>query len=268
MKAAVGLGSAKIKIVLDEEEASFSQGDVITGHVELIGGKAEQTINELKIQLKLRWLEAGDIEEVHYADGSVEVYEEGDTTQTEVLDEIVLDEPFTVKDGFEEKYNFDFEIPYEADITIDGEIEYYLYARADIGGGIDSKEKLSVEILPSYEILAVEEVLVERFGFEHEGDYSEEGLVYADFVAPRELSDHIDHLALSMRNEDENLFVEVLVDVGDMSARDYMRSSVGQDVQKYEILMPYAQIVPNDGDAELGVIEDIFRKVFQDLGWM
>ncbi len=269
MKAAVGMGGAKIKILLDNEESTYFQGDVITGRLELTGGSAEQMINLLKIQLKSKWTEPGEVEEVVYADGGVEVYEEADSRHTEVLDEIVMDEPFKVNNGFHETYNFDFEIPYEADITIEGEMEYFLYAQAEISGAIDSRDRVNLVIDPSYEIVSVLSVLEDTFQFEVEDLFSEEGWVMAELITPMsyKLNQASEVLGLAMKNEEDGLRIELFLDLEDNNLRDFIESSTGREVSKYKIVMPYEQIVPDDEDADLGKIEEVFSKIFTDLNW-
>ncbi|MDH4127535.1 MAG: sporulation protein [Spirochaetota bacterium] len=269
MKAAFGVGGAKIKILLDSEEAVFDQGDVITGKIEVTGGNAEQTINELRLELRLKWIQPGDVVETVDVYGFVNVYEEGDEKHDEVLDEIVLDEPFKVDSNYKNTFDFDFEIPYDASISLDKEIIYYLYARADIPGGVDAKDKIIVEIVPSYEIQAVEKTLEDTFGFGFEGEYSDEGWVMVEFAIPQNFHSNSNRVGLMMKNEDDSLNVELITDLGDMSLGEYIRSFVvRQEIPKYQIIMPYQQIVPNNGDADLKKIAEIFKKVFADLRWI
>ncbi len=268
MKAAVGMGGAKVQIILDEEEKTYSQGETITGYLLLTGGSAEQTINKLSIQLKLRWIEPGEVEVVQYSDGHIEEYAESDTTNTEVLDEIVLDEPFKVDKGFEQKYDFDFEIPYGADISEEKELVYYLYAEADIPGAVDSKDRVEVIVAPSYEIQAIEEVLEDRFQFELDAEYSGDGWVYCEYIPHGKLANTVDVLGLAMFNDDEGVLVKVYFDLGGLSLWDYIRSSSGQQNEKYRVTMRYDQICPNDGDADLNIIENVFKNIFRDLRWI
>ncbi len=269
MKAAVGMGGAKIKIVLDDEETTFHQGDVIVGRLKLTGGDVEQTINLLKIQLKSKWTEPGEVEEVVYADGGVEVYEEADSRHTEVLDEIIMDEPFKVNNGFHETYNFDFEIPYEADITIEGEMEYFLYAQAEIPGAIDSRDRVNLVIDPSYEIVSVLSVLEDTFQFEVEDLYSEEGWIMAELITPMsyKMNQASEVLGLAMKNEEDGLRIELFLDLDGNNLRDFIESSTGREVSKYKIVMPYEQIVPDNEDADVAKIEEVFNKIFTDLNW-
>lgn len=265
MKASVGIGGTKIKIVLDNEDADYGQGDNITGKVEVTGGNTEQTIDELTIELVCKWIESGDIEQVEYADGSVDIYEDGDEKLKDVLADIVLEKSIHVIEGYQNYFEFDFEVPWGADLTIEKEMEYYLYARADIPGAIDAKDKIIIEIEPSCEIEAVEDVLEDIFDFEFEDEYSDQGSVIVEFLAPQNFP--TDRMALMMRNEEEGLEVEMFLDLEDMDLKDYMQSSVGRDVQKYKIFMPYAQINPDDDEPDLDKIADIFKEVFADLKW-
>ena len=261
MKAAVGIGGTKIKIIFnkegeDNENPSYEQGEPVIGKLQITGGNTEQTINELHLQLKVRWTEI--VEEVtEYADGHTEVVEEEDTN-TKVLDEIVDTEPFQVTEGFQKELDFEFPLPYDADISVEGELSYYLYARADIPGAIDARDKASFDLIPSYEIQAVEHVLEEEFGFECEAEYSEEGWVVAEFVPTGDMADVLEVLNIRMKNGEEELRAEIVLDMDDRVSDD----------KTFRVAMPYEQIVPGGQEADLKKIAEIFKGVFADLKWI
>lgn len=265
MKSAVGLGGNKIIIEVEGEEKTFPQGSTIVGKLVLKGG-AELTVNSVKVQLKQKWIEPGDLTEVEYADGRVEYEEDGETAHNDILDEVASEESFQIKKNEEETFEFDFPVPFDADISIENEMEYYLFAQADISGAPDPKDRYALEIVSSLEIQAIQLVLDESFGFVFQGEFSEDGRVYVDFLSPAQISDKADRIGLSLVNIDEGIDIVLYYDLEGLSFSDYVRASVGKDVPKYSIMVPYDQIISND-EIDLSKVEGILKQVFDDLKW-
>lgn len=265
MKSAVGLGGNKITIEVEENEKSFSQGSSIIGKLILKGG-ADLTVNSVKVQLKRKWIEPGDLTEIEYADGRVEYEEDSETSHTDVLDEVALNDSFQIHNSYEESFDFDFPIPFESDISIENEMEYYLFAQADISGAPDPKDRYPFEIVPSYEIQAFEKVLEESFGFDFQGEFSENGRILVDFLAPAQIADKTSRVGFSFLNTDEGLDIVLYYDLEGLTFGDYVRASVGKDVPKFNMMIPYEQIINGD-DIDLSKVEAILKQVFDDLKW-
>ncbi len=268
MKAKVGIGGIKLEIILDEEEAAYDQGDSITGKLKISGGNTEQTIDRLFLQLRMRWREVEE-EVIEYADGRREIADEDVETGSETLDEIAQDEPIKVTAGYENEFDFEFNLPYEADITMENELNYFLYARADIPGAIDAKKSVDIKVHPSYEIQQIERVLEEQFFFEFQGEFSQEGWIMAEFFPTRrKFSRAPELIGLSMIGGDEGVEVEIYPDLQAMNFAEFIRSNYGQDATKYQIFLPYERIVPDGEEADLNVISQTLEKVFTDLNWL
>lgn len=269
IKAAVGVGGVKVKIILDDENATYGQGDDITGHLQVTGGSADQTINRLSLQLKRKWTEVIEEQEViEYADGRTEVMEDEESeTNTDVLDEIAQDEPIQINSDYDESFPFEFNIPYMADISIDKSLEYFLYARADVPGAPDPKDRINIKINPSEEIQAIEQVLIEGFNFDFQGEFSQDGWINAEFITKRmKFAKSPEVIGLSMINNEEGVELILYPDLAGMSFIDYLRTESIDEPVKYEIFLPYEQIAPND-EVNLQIISDAFEKVFTDLNW-
>ncbi len=261
-KIKLSLGRTKIKIVLKEDNTNFNQGDLIIGKVIITGGNEGQTITNLSLRLMVKFSET--LETIHeYADGSTYVEDEDTKAITEVLDEIVEDNPIKVGKS-DVELDFEFKIPYNVDISMENEAEYYIYAIADLNSIIKPKDRVDIKINPSYEIQAIEYVLEEKFGFEFLGEFSQNGRIMVEFAGG---SYHPNNFGLTMINMETGIEIELYPELSNMSFADFIRSDLTHESVKYQIDLGYDQIMTKSDEVDVDIVADIFKRVFKDLKW-
>lgn len=142
LMASLGQGSAKVDLVLDEEQ--FAPGDEITGMLHVYGGTVEQSIDNIEVTLEL---------EVHNDENYFHhtVYRIPIPAEFEIAPEERTTFPFT------------FHLP--NNIPVSGNtINYFFQTQLSIVSGIDHKDHDPITVVPPTELQNVLTVL-QRLGF-------------------------------------------------------------------------------------------------------
>lgn len=127
----VGIGSAKIDLVLDKDV--ITMGETVTGKIFVTGGGVEQDIGNISVDLRVK-----------------SSYKKGDNTH--YVDDAVA--TVKVTDGFkltpEEKREFpiSFQVPEGIPVSMPG-TKFYFKTNLDIKEALDSTDKDIVTVLPS-----------------------------------------------------------------------------------------------------------------------
>jgi sporulation-control protein spo0M len=111
LKAAVGIGGAKVALLLNQK--TFSPGETVEGTITLNGGSVEQTVEELRVELLERWevISSSQSTSSVAMNLSVSTNENGEivteTTDNKTDDADPFDDPFFKEEKAEEKDPFD-----------------------------------------------------------------------------------------------------------------------------------------------------------------
>lgn len=130
--ASLGVGAAKIDLVLDSEVVTM--GEAVTGKVYVQGGEVKQQIEELEVHFKL-----------------ASSYKKGDHIRqvNETIATIpVIQEDFTVHPGEKREFDFYFECPELLPVS-SVNTHYYFQSNLEINAGIDAKDRDIVSVEPS-----------------------------------------------------------------------------------------------------------------------
>lgn len=128
--ASLGIGSARIDLVLDRDEVIM--GEKVTGQLYVYGGNVKQEIEGLSVDLRLK---------SHHAKTAQEMEETVCTIE-------VTDEEFTLRPGVEMKFPFSFVCPYTLPISSIN-TKYYFMSNLEIDNGIDAKDRDFIKIKPA-----------------------------------------------------------------------------------------------------------------------
>lgn len=130
----IGIGSAKIDLVLDQNTAVM--GEALTGEIRITGGDVEQKIGKVEIELRVS---------SYY---EIEVSDDDKTIKVEETIASIEYDPFVLKPGDYIVEAISFNIPTNIPIS-SLRTKYFFRSNLDIESGLDSRDKDDVIILPS-----------------------------------------------------------------------------------------------------------------------
>lgn len=263
IKAAVGIGGAKIELKLDGEP-SFDQGDNISGVLTLRGGKIEQKLNNLTIEVVqvIRYTDFEEhVEEDAFGNTRSHVHEH-DHERQETLHTLELDGGRMISPEEEREYPFEITLPPDIAVT-SSDTHWKLVANADIPGAIDPMDVVKFEVIPSASIQAVNEVMTSEFGFDVDsfGNEEDEG-VWVDYIPTGRMKRLFDSVEISFYENDDELTLEMLLDLQERSFADVLSSMVGGDEKRVVLHIPMDGIWPNEETPDLDFVKEKLAEVF------
>ncbi len=137
--AKVGIGSASIDTVLDN--STLTQGDTVTGTVNIEGGNVDQDINKVTLCVRTR------------AQGERKVNgEEQDYEKVVTIGKFEVSEAMKVEAGQKYSFPFSFRLPSETPITSiatgKNQSKVWIYTELDIDSGFDSGDRDYLTVMP------------------------------------------------------------------------------------------------------------------------
>jgi sporulation-control protein len=127
--ASLGIGSARIDLVLDRDEVVM--GEKVTGQLYVYGGNVEQVIEGLSVDLRLKSRHVKTGQDMEVTVCTIEV----------------TDEEFTLRPGVEMKFPFSFVCPFTLPISSIN-TKYYFMSNLEIDNGVDAKDRDFIRIKP------------------------------------------------------------------------------------------------------------------------
>lgn len=142
--SSVGIGSAKVDTIVDNDQVS--PGELINGHVTVQGGKVEQSINHISIEVCCHYFSEETYTETDDDDEEVEKTRRIRHNATLVSYDITG--AFTTTVGKSERFDFNIELPFYTPLSF-GDSHVWLRTDLDIASAIDKSDKDSIEVLPT-----------------------------------------------------------------------------------------------------------------------
>lgn len=121
-----GVGSAKVDTRL--EKSTYMQGEIVRGKVYVLGGQAEQFVDEIYLFLNIQY----------ELEGSLSEY---------MVEKILITEPFTIGPKEERQFSFEFQLPYDCPVSISG-APIFIRTGLDIKLARDPQDIDGIEVLP------------------------------------------------------------------------------------------------------------------------
>ena len=147
----VGIGAAKVDAVLDN--SSVAPGEPLTGVINITGGKVEQEINKLDLDVYCNYFV-----ELENDEGETEISE-----RTCCINSWDINEAFTIGAGEEKQLTFELILSPEAPISV-GRSATWLKTNLDIDFALDKSDKDYINVVPNELQQAVLEA-IESLGF-------------------------------------------------------------------------------------------------------
>lgn len=152
----VGIGAAKVDAVLDN--SSLCPGEMMTGVINIEGGKVEQQINKLDLDVYCNYFVEEEIED---DEGEIE---ESVTEHHCKINSWKIEESFTIGAGESKQIPFEFQLSHQAPISV-GHSTTFLKTNLDIDFALDKSDKDYIQVVGSPMQSAVFHAL-EDLGFE------------------------------------------------------------------------------------------------------
>ncbi|WP_028400718.1 sporulation protein [Ectobacillus panaciterrae] len=129
--ASVGIGSAKVDTVLQQEQ--YYAGEEVKGTVRITGGNTQQNIDSIYLTLSASYVREVDDKKV---------------SATYALDKFRLTDPITIGPGATTEVPFSFVLPIETPVTF-GLKKVWIHTGLDIKNSVDPGDTDYIEVLPS-----------------------------------------------------------------------------------------------------------------------
>lgn len=195
--ATLGIGAAKVDTRL--EKSTYVQGEMVKGQVCIQGGQTEQQIDEIYLFLIVQ-------------------YEHLEKQTEYVVQEFRITESFTIEPKAEKRFPFEFQLPYDAPISITGS-PLYLKTGVDIKMARDPHDLDGIEVLPHPAIdvilAAAEEVGLrhEKIEYDFEHFYSRYPFVQTYQCIPvDDLAEKLDSVSFVFFPHDKEIDVIMILD--------------------------------------------------------
>lgn len=224
----VGIGAAKIDAVLDSD--SIEPGSSITGVLNIEGGKVEQKINKIDLDVYCNYF----IEEEYEEDGETHTRIVERTCRINSLD---LAESFTIEAKAQHSLAFELPLCEQAPLSL-GQSKTWLQTNLDIDFALDKKDKDYLHVIPTPLQQAVFDSL-SALGFdlveaESEGCSNAKGelpfIQEFEFKAHRgEFADKLDELELVMMNYGNEVGVHLEIDRRARGVGGFFAEMFGRD---------------------------------------
>lgn len=207
----VGIGAAKIDAVLDSEQ--LQPGETISGVLNITGGKVEQQINKVDLDVYCNYF----VEEE---------YEDEDETKTRIIERTCcinswdVEQSFVINAGEDKQIPFSFTLSGQAPLSY-GKSKTWLQTNLDIDFAIDKKDKDYIHVVPNdfqeATLQAISQLGFDMVEAESEGCDNHRGelpfIQEFEFEAMRgDFSSRLDELELVMIDHGDELGVHLEID--------------------------------------------------------
>jgi sporulation-control protein spo0M len=256
IKAAVGIGGAKIRIRIDNEE-NIRQGGHLCGQVILQGGKVEQKLTNLTLRIQL---------DKSYDSTAINA-EKGHSAANEIIHALIVAESQMIRPGEEYAFDFQMDISENAPISTDT-VCWQIKAIADIPAAMDSVSTVIFKVKPSAAQMAFDQAML-KLGYASQDldNDLDTGSLYAEYEPIQTHNSIFSMLNCDFQNRDGDLHVEFTLIPEEDRLISLMESLMEEDENFPDLVLPCSSIFPdhdqNYPDLEyiLGRIQEIFNRL-------
>jgi len=256
------------EITINPERSVFHQGDEVKCGFTITSSEYEQTADEISISLEESWEETS---------GS------GDNQSTVTIREdrvlSVVGTNLIIKPGDSHQYEFRAKLPQNCRLSDSSDsLGWCLVVKIDVPFAKDPKERLSIEVIPHKEFLAIEHSLETVLKFEkkkysffsiptkHKKHYNNDYTSGVRFFPPEVLKSELDCLDLHCNQDGITTHCEIVFDMQEKSLFDYFKMVVRQDKVKREILFSRDELFDENWDPDTkGISKKIAEEIQQVL---
>ena len=241
------------EITINPERSIFHQGEEVKCDFTIMGSEYEQTADEISISLEESWQESR---------GS------GDSRRTVTIrkDRVtsVVGANLIIKPGDSHHYEFTAQLPQNCRLSDSSDsLGWCMVVKVDVPRAKDPVERLSIEVVPHREFIAIEHSLLTVLKFEKKKTIFTTG---ERFVPPEVLKSELDCLDLHYHQDGETTHCEIVFDLQEKSIMDYFKMVIRQDKIKREILFTRDELFDENWDPNTkGISKKIAEEIQQVL---
>lgn len=197
LMASLGVGSAKVNLVLDKNE--YRIGEALKGRIVIEGGSVDQAINVLDVDVAMKFSIKGK-------------------EFNKVVETINVARNFHIKAKDSQEVPFEHCLPFNYPIS-KGSVSYYLVTKMDIAKAVDTGDTDEFVVLPGKEMALVMDALSalgfkEKIGTGRIGQYGQEFIYYPTALFADELKEV--EVKFYFDEQDIKLFLELRMATGQM----------------------------------------------------
>lgn len=215
------------EITIDPDRSIYHQGDYIKCKFSITGSKDyEQTADEISIILEESWETSN-----------------GENNTTHRKDRVisVVDSNVALKLGSIFNYEFEAQLPQNCRLSDSSDsLGWCLVVKIDVPRAKDPVERLSIEVIPHREFLAIQHTLESILKFERKSTFFTSG---ERFLPPAALKSELDCIDLHCDQEGINTNCELVFDLQEKSIADYFKTIVRLDKVKREIIFNQSELL-------------------------
>lgn len=219
------------EIIIEPDRYVYHQGDLIKCKFKITGSKEyEQTADEISIALEESWTETRGSGKNRR---TVTVREERVTT--------VVENKTVLKPDNTKTYEFAAQLPQNCRLSESSDsLGWCLVVKIDVPYAIDPVERLSVEVVPHREFLAIEHTFESALKFEKKSTFFTSG---ERFVAPPALKNELDCIDLHCEQNGDETICKLVFDLQEKSIADYFKTIIRLDKVKSEITFKQSDLL-------------------------
>ncbi len=230
------------EIVIEPDRSVYHQGDIINCNFKITGGQEyEQTVDKISISLEESWQESrgsGDNQR------TVTIRKERVTS--------VVDENIILKSDLTNDYEFSVQLPPNCRLSdSSNSLGWCIVVKIDVPNAIDPVERLSVDVIPHREFLAIEHTLESTLKFEKKSTFFSSG---KRFLPPTALKSKLDCIDLHCYQEGANTNCKLVFDLQEQSIADYFKMIVRLDKLKKEIVFNQSELLDENLKPRVDII--------------
>ena len=214
-------------IVIEPDRSVYHQGDCINCSIRITGSQEyEQVAKEISISLEESW-EKGSGKNRR-------------TIRKEITSEVV-DNQTVLKSDVTKRYSFSAQLPQNCRLSDPSDsLGWCIVVKLDVARAIDPIERISVEVIPHREFLAIEHTLESALKFEKKGSFFTSG---ERFVAPPALKNELDFIDLHCEQNGDETNCKLVFDLQEKSIADYFKTIIRLDKVKSEITFKQSDLL-------------------------
>lgn len=259
LKQMLNIGGASIVMILNEHV--YSQGDIVSGEITIIGGEQEQAVKSVSLQLKEFWTEQRRRHSRH-----------GSYYQTVTVDK--LHEELAIGNSFEllpkMEINFPFQVQLPRNCRIPTESTgWWLIVKMDIPSTRDPRGKTLLNVQPARELLEIVQTCEEQLGFLLDSAGSpwnpKTGRTCFRLLPNHQWKDDIDSMTLELSVcSDGEVRGEIVFNRQEESLWDHFRALFGKDNEHHSVVFTPSDLW-HDGVPNKSGIASIIQHHLQEL---
>jgi hypothetical protein len=235
---------------------SHAQGGVVTGEIEVVGGRSETRCNAITIDLEEFWTESR---------GSGKSRSQTTVYASRSRQVLARQESFMA--GDRRSYPFSLRLPENCRLSTSS-TGWRVKAAMDIPGVIDPTCALRLNVTPAEAFRAVAAACIARFRLresEKSWRWSKDGQTYFRMLPDDELRAEFDYIAFRLRQAKGGVAGKVIFNLQEKCLKDYFKAMLMMDRVEKAIHLPGDVLRRRDGTTDIDAIANVIDAMMRQI---